>query len=56
MEIKFRRKDLVKTMRRVDPVYIRLAEKLGRSARGWGAGTVLRDLRKGPWGTLCNSC
>uniref|UniRef100_A0A8C4UWW1 acetyl-CoA carboxylase n=1 Tax=Falco tinnunculus TaxID=100819 RepID=A0A8C4UWW1_FALTI len=34
VEIKFRRKDLVKTMRRVDPVYIRLAERLGTSARG----------------------
>uniref|UniRef100_A0A8C4XSU0 acetyl-CoA carboxylase n=1 Tax=Falco tinnunculus TaxID=100819 RepID=A0A8C4XSU0_FALTI len=31
VEIKFRRKDLVKTMRRVDPVYIRLAERLGTS-------------------------
>lgn len=30
MEIKFRKKDLVKTMRRVDPVYMGLAEKLGR--------------------------
>ncbi|KAM7140028.1 acetyl-CoA carboxylase 1 isoform 1-T1 [Macrochelys suwanniensis] len=29
VEIKFRRKDLVKTMRRVDPVYSRLAERLG---------------------------
>lgn len=29
VEIKFRKKDLVKTMRRVDPVYIRLAERLG---------------------------
>uniref|UniRef100_A0A8C0FTF9 Acetyl-CoA carboxylase alpha n=1 Tax=Bubo bubo TaxID=30461 RepID=A0A8C0FTF9_BUBBB len=29
VEIKFRRKDLVKTMRRVDPIYIRLAERLG---------------------------
>ncbi|XP_053562795.1 acetyl-CoA carboxylase 1 [Bombina bombina] len=29
VEIKFRRKDLVKTMRRVDPVYMLLAEKLG---------------------------
>ncbi|KAG8451331.1 hypothetical protein GDO86_003516 [Hymenochirus boettgeri] len=29
VEIKFRRKDLVKTMRRVDPAYIHLAEKLG---------------------------
>ncbi|EPY89289.1 acetyl-Coenzyme A carboxylase alpha isoform 1 isoform 1-like protein [Camelus ferus] len=28
VEIKFRRKDLVKTMRRVDPVYIHLAERL----------------------------
>uniref|UniRef100_A0A8C0FUY7 acetyl-CoA carboxylase n=1 Tax=Bubo bubo TaxID=30461 RepID=A0A8C0FUY7_BUBBB len=34
VEIKFRRKDLVKTMRRVDPIYIRLAERLGTSARG----------------------
>lgn len=32
MEIRFRRKDLVKTMRRVDPVYISLAERLGT----WG--------------------
>lgn len=32
VEIKFRKKDLVKTMRRVDPVYIRLAERLGTSA------------------------
>ncbi|KAJ7406783.1 Acetyl-CoA carboxylase [Willisornis vidua] len=29
VEIRFRRKDLVKTMRRVDPVYIRLTERLG---------------------------
>uniref|UniRef100_A0A8C5HRX9 acetyl-CoA carboxylase n=1 Tax=Gouania willdenowi TaxID=441366 RepID=A0A8C5HRX9_GOUWI len=29
VEIKFRRKDLVKTMRRVDPVYMGLAEQLG---------------------------
>ncbi|KAM6049507.1 acetyl-CoA carboxylase 1 isoform 4-T5 [Chlamydotis macqueenii] len=29
VEIKFRRKDLVKTMRRVDPVYMHLAERLG---------------------------
>ncbi|XP_010113790.1 PREDICTED: acetyl-CoA carboxylase, partial [Chlamydotis macqueenii] len=28
VEIKFRRKDLVKTMRRVDPVYMHLAERL----------------------------
>lgn len=32
MEIKFRRKDLVKTMRRVDPVYMGLAERLGESS------------------------
>lgn len=30
VEIKFRKKDLVKTMRRVDPVYMGLAEKLGK--------------------------
>uniref|UniRef100_A0A803VTR9 acetyl-CoA carboxylase n=1 Tax=Ficedula albicollis TaxID=59894 RepID=A0A803VTR9_FICAL len=29
VEIRFRRKDLVKTMRRVDPVYVGLAERLG---------------------------
>lgn len=29
VEIKFRRKDLVKTMRRVDPIYTSLAERLG---------------------------
>lgn len=32
VEIKFRRKDLVKTMRRVDPVYTSLAERLGESS------------------------
>ena len=31
VEIKFRKKDLVKTMRRVDPVYMGLAERLGES-------------------------
>lgn len=41
VEIRFRRKDLVKTMRRVDPVYIGLAERLGM----WGTLT-------GAWGTL----
>lgn len=30
VEIKFRRKDLVKTMRRVDPIYTGLAERLGK--------------------------
>uniref|UniRef100_A0A8B9GM63 Acetyl-CoA carboxylase alpha n=1 Tax=Amazona collaria TaxID=241587 RepID=A0A8B9GM63_9PSIT len=35
VEIKFRRKDLVKTMRRVDPIYIRLAERLGTVLRRW---------------------
>lgn len=30
VEIKFRKKDLVKTMRRVDPIYVRLAERLGK--------------------------
>lgn len=30
VEIKFRRKDLVKTMRRVDPIYTSLAERLGK--------------------------
>ncbi|KAJ8286073.1 hypothetical protein GJAV_G00034250 [Gymnothorax javanicus] len=29
VEIKFRRKDLLKTMRRIDPTYARLAEQLG---------------------------
>uniref|UniRef100_A0A8C6Y7J4 acetyl-CoA carboxylase n=1 Tax=Naja naja TaxID=35670 RepID=A0A8C6Y7J4_NAJNA len=29
VEIKFRKKDLVKTMRRVDPIYMGLAERLG---------------------------
>lgn len=31
VEIKFRKKDLVKTMRRVDPIYMGLAERLGES-------------------------
>lgn len=30
MEIKFRKKDLVKTMRRIDTVYARLVEQLGK--------------------------
>lgn len=30
VEIKFRKKDLLKTMRRIDPVYSRLAEQLGK--------------------------
>lgn len=30
MEIKFRKKDLVKTMRRLDTVYANLAEQLGK--------------------------
>lgn len=47
VEIKFRRKDLVKTMRRVDPVYIHLAERLGTSARGWGLMGVFVGLKKG---------
>ncbi|TRY55633.1 hypothetical protein DNTS_008834, partial [Danionella cerebrum] len=31
VEIKFRKKDLLKTMRRIDPVFSRLAEQLGKS-------------------------
>uniref|UniRef100_A0A672UZ35 acetyl-CoA carboxylase n=1 Tax=Strigops habroptila TaxID=2489341 RepID=A0A672UZ35_STRHB len=46
VEIKFRRKDLVKTMRRVDPVYIRLAERLGTSAPA--EGRVLRRWHRVP--------
>ncbi|CAB1316204.1 unnamed protein product, partial [Coregonus sp. 'balchen'] len=34
VEIKFRKKDLVKTMRRVDPVYLGLAERLGTPELG----------------------
>lgn len=30
MEIKFRKKDLVKTMRRIDAIYARLVEQLGK--------------------------
>lgn len=30
VEIKYRRKDLLKTMKRLDPVYAGLAEKLGK--------------------------
>ena len=29
VEIKFRKKDLVKTMRRIDPIYKKLVEQLG---------------------------
>ncbi|KAF4789729.1 hypothetical protein TURU_147692 [Turdus rufiventris] len=35
VEIRFRRKDLVKTMRRVDPVYIGLAERLELTTFQW---------------------
>ncbi|KAL2297475.1 hypothetical protein Nmel_016778 [Mimus melanotis] len=38
VEIRFRKKDLVKTMRRVDPVYISLAERLETF---WAAGLSL---------------
>lgn len=41
MEIKFRKKDLVKTMRRIDKVYAKLVEQLGK-----GKGSSAR----GPWG------
>lgn len=30
MEIKYRKKDLIKTMRRIDPVYKKLVEQLGK--------------------------
>jgi len=30
VEIKFRKKDLVKTMRRIDTVYAKLVEQLGK--------------------------
>lgn len=43
MEIKFRKKDLVKTMRRIDKVYAKLVEQLGK-----GKGSSAR----GPWGWL----
>lgn len=35
MEIKFRKKDLVKTMRRIDTVYAKLVEQLGKEREFW---------------------
>lgn len=35
MEIKFRKKDLVKTMRRIDTVYAKLVEQLGKEGEFW---------------------
>lgn len=56
VEIKFRRKDLVKTMRRVDPVYTGLAERLGESPglSLWAAGLVL-STGSSPAHCLCSS-
>lgn len=31
VEIKFRKKDLIKTMRRIDPIYQKLVQQLGKS-------------------------
>lgn len=38
VEIKFRKKDLVKTMRRIDPIYSQLAEQLGKRGSGMERG------------------
>lgn len=35
MEIKFRKKDLVKTMRRIDTVYAKLVKQLGKGREFW---------------------
>lgn len=35
VEIKFRKKDLVKTMRRIDTVYAKLVEQLGKEGEFW---------------------
>lgn len=35
VEIKFRKKDLVKTMRRIDTVYAKLVEQLGKGREFW---------------------
>lgn len=35
MEIKFRKKDLTKAMRRIDPTYRKLMEQLGKKAQRW---------------------
>lgn len=52
MEIKFRKKDLVKTMRRIDKVYARLVEQLGKGRAlqplGLGSGELKR-LPQTPW-------
>lgn len=52
MEIKFRKKDLVKTMRRIDTVYARLVEQLGkgRALQPLGlASGELKHLPQTPW-------
>ena len=46
VEIKFRRKDLVKTMRRVDPVYTGLAERLGQFTTGVCSPQVLNWVQQ----------
>lgn len=46
MEIKFRKKDLIKTMRRIDPVYKKLVEQLGE--RGGNASGLRGQERPSP--------
>lgn len=52
MEIKFRKKDLVKTMRRIDTVYAKLVEQLGKGRAfqlvGIGS-TKLKHEAQTPW-------
>lgn len=52
MEIKFRKKDLVKTMRRIDTVYAKLVEQLGKGGAfqivGIGSGKLKQEGQT-PW-------
>lgn len=55
MEIKYRKKDLIKTMRRIDPAYKKLVEQLGKrvgsasSFRGQERPSVLCYWRFPEW-------
>ncbi|MGH0149239.1 UNVERIFIED_CONTAM: hypothetical protein FKN15_030243 [Acipenser sinensis] len=49
VEIKFRKKDLVKTMRRVDPVYSKLAERLGELLKSSFQGCLGCARSRGAW-------
>lgn len=53
MEIKFRKKDLVKTMRRIDTVYAKLVEQLGKGRafrlEGVGSSKLKHEAQTPRW-------